>query len=126
MPSASRPPDIDLLGPPSQVRRSPRLAPVVSEVMSTETDLLSFESENVSEENDSGERTFSCNALTLEMDLSKLYSEKLATAASENACPFSLGNMDLQSLCFKPVLKPKRTLSFSVPTPAAILFPEKM
>ncbi len=66
------------------------MAPLVPEVMSTETDLLSFESENVSEENDSGERTFSCNALTLERDLSKLYSEKLATAKIENECPSHL------------------------------------
>ena len=107
MPEASRPPDIDQYGPPRQLRRSPRLAPEMPEVMSTETDLLSDESENVSEENDFGERTFSCNALTLEMNLSKLYSEKLATAKSENDCTFSLGNMDLQSLCFKSVLKPK-------------------
>jgi hypothetical protein len=96
------------------------------EVMSTETDLLSVESENVSEENDLGEKTFSCNALTLERDLSKLYSEKLAAAKSENDGTFSLGNMDLESLCFKPVLKQKRTLTFCVPAPAAILFPEKM
>ncbi len=92
--------------------------------MSTETYLNLKETDNVSEENDLGEQTFSCNALTLERDLSKLYQEKLAAAKSENDDPFSLGEEE-EFFCPKPVLKPKRTISFSMPAPIVLLFPEK-
>jgi hypothetical protein len=124
MPSASRPPDIDQYGPPRELRRSQRLTKGETDLMSTETYLNLKETDNVSEENDLGEQTFSCNALTLERDLSKLYQEKLAAAKSENDDPFSLGEEE-EFFCPKPVLKPKRTISFSMPAPIVLLFPEK-
>jgi Integrase zinc binding domain len=125
MPKASRPLDIDQLGPSKQLRRSPRFSQGENDLMSTETELNSSEIENVSQENDLGEQTFSCLALHPEMDLSKLYQEKLAAAKSENADPFSLGDPEEEFFCPKPVLKPKKSISFGIPAPIVLLFPEK-
>ena len=124
MPEASRPPDIDQYGPLKELRRSQRLARRESDHMSQETELNLTETENVSQENELGEQSFSCNTLTLERDLSKLYKEKLFTAASESD-PFSLGDIEEEFFCPKPVLKPKRVLSFCVPAASVLLFPER-
>ena len=126
MPQAPRPPDIDQYGPPKQLRRSQRLIEKSESGLSqTETELNLGEIEIVSEENDLGEQTFPCKAMTLQRDLSKLYQEKLATAKAENGDPFSLGDREEKLFCPQPVLKQKKALSFSLPAQSVILFPEK-
>ena len=127
VPHAPRPPDIDLYGPPKTNRRSQRLSKESeNDLMSTETDFNSKEIENLSPENDLGEQTFSGNAQNIHLDVSKLYQEKLVTVKSENDSTFSLmGETEEQTLCPRPVLKPVRILSFSLPTQPILCYPEK-
>ena len=123
MPKASRPPDINLHGPPKALRRSPRFNLENDE---DETDLNCSQLEIVSCENDLGEQTFSSHARDIITDVSKLYQAKLATAKSENDSSFSLWEQtEEENLCPKPVLKPKRVISFCLPAPSLLCFPEK-
>ena len=123
MPLASRPPDIDLHGPPKPLRRSPRFNLEKDE---DETDFNCSQLEIVSLENDLGEQTFSSHAKDVFTDVSKLYRVKLAAEKGENDSSFSLWeNTEEENLCPKPVLKPKRVISFCLPAPPLILFQEK-
>ena len=127
VPHAPRPPDIDLYGPPKTNRRSQRLSKESeNDLMSAETDFNSKEVEILSPENDLGEQTFLGIAQNIHLEVSKLYQEKLATAESENDKSFSpLGETEGDPPCTRPVLKPVRMISFSLPAQPILCYPEK-
>ena len=77
-------------------------------------------------ENDLGEQTFLGIAQNIQLEVSKLYQEKLATAECENDKSFSpLGETEGNPPCTRPVLKPVRMISFSLPAQPILCYPEK-